>query len=204
MMKSGITAILEALFVVVVGWGIGLSANAMSEKGLPLSKNQFPSRPPIAAPQHLDQHANGEVSAVVDGIELSDEGYQIIGHAEVVAIFQGDAYYEERDIFIDARDDAHYADYHIRGAFQLDHYYSERYLDTVLPACQNAERIVVYCNGGECEDSKLAAGELMDHGIDHAKIFVYAGGIEEWTADGLPCERGERLSDDIVYPKAGG
>ena len=31
------------------------------------------------------------------------------------------------------------------------------------------------------------------------KIFVYVGGVVAWAKDGLPFERGERLSGDIVY-----
>ena len=69
----------------------------------------------------------------------------------------------------------------------------------LLPACENAETIVVYCNGGKCEDSFLAAGDLLEEGVEMHKILVYSGGIAAWKADNLPVERGERLSQDLVY-----
>jgi rhodanese-related sulfurtransferase len=64
----------------------------------------------------------------------------------------------------------------------------------VLPACLAAQKIVVYCTGGKCEDSEFAAGTLLEAGIPAAKISVYIGGITEWTAAKLPLETGTRKS----------
>ncbi|MDX9975214.1 MAG: rhodanese-like domain-containing protein [FCB group bacterium] len=208
MVKTSIITVLEALAVVAVGWGIGLTANAMNDKPLALGKDHLRATvkvtpaPTNRTPEPLAGVIDGDETATEP--ELTDEGFQLISHEEAIEVYQGHAYAEEREVFIDARDDKSYAEYHIPGAFQLDHYYAERYLDDVLPACRNAERIILYCNGGKCEDSKLAAGDLMDNGIDPAKLFIYNGGITQWTADGLPCERGERLSNDIVYPNEQG
>ena len=45
--------------------------------------------------------------------------------------------------------------------------------------CQAAEQVVVYCTGGECEDSDTAAILLRDAGVPTAKLFVYGGGFAE-------------------------
>ena len=132
-------------------------------------------------------------------MNFTDEGLLIIPHDKLVELYQSDAYFEERCIIIDARDDTHFIDGHIPGAFQYDHYRSERYCDTVLPACENAETVVIYCNGGECDDSKLAALDLIDRGVDASKIFIYMGGAIAWQDGGLPLELDERLSDNLVF-----
>jgi len=64
----------------------------------------------------------------------------------------------------------------------------------VLGACQNAEKVVVYCNGGDCEDSQFAAVTLRDTGVPKEKLFVYPGGMAEWATNGWPIEIGARKS----------
>jgi rhodanese-related sulfurtransferase len=61
-------------------------------------------------------------------------------------------------------------------------------------------KVVVYCSGGECEDSEFAAIMLRDAGVPRDILFVYAGGILEWKATGLPVETGARLSGEILRP----
>ena len=98
-------------------------------------------------------------------------------------------------VFIDARHDPEYKEGHIPGAYQFDHYHPENYIAAVAPVCQKAEQIVVYCAGGKCEDSEYAAIFLRDNlGLPKEKLFVYAGGIGEWTGNGAPVELESRNS----------
>jgi len=83
----------------------------------------------------------------------------------------------------------------------LDNYHPERYLATVYPACQPAQEIIVYCNGGNCEDSKQAAVLLSDAGLPKEKLAVYVGGITEWEANHLPVETGQRQSGALKQRK---
>lgn len=207
--------IVELLTISAVGIAVGLTANAVSGNGIAMNKNHFatrsaPGRPdPPAGDTTPDPPATNSASQndgpPPDRVEairtaLIDAGYQILSHDEVVEVYQDPATEEEeRYIFVDARDDAHYAKGHLRGAYQLDHYRVDRYLADLLPACELAEKVIVYCNGGECDDSKLATNDLLDAGVPADKIFIYLGGVEAWRADGLPFERGERLSDDEVF-----
>jgi rhodanese-related sulfurtransferase len=108
--------------------------------------------------------------------------------------FNDPRFKQQRIVFIDARDEDHYREGHIPGAYGLDAYHPEKNLATVLPVCQAAEEIVVYCNGGDCEDSQFAAVTFRDAGIPNPKLFVYAGGMAEWTTNGLPVETGEQNS----------
>jgi rhodanese-related sulfurtransferase len=100
-------------------------------------------------------------------------------------------------VFVDARNESHYEEGHIPDAYHFDHYYPEKHLAAVLPACLSAVKIVVYCGGGACEDSQLAAQTLKEAGVPAERLFVYAGGITEWSTNGLPVELGARKSGNI-------
>ena len=132
---------------------------------------------------------------------LEQHGLQIITGQDVAELFKDLRYEQGLVVFVDARDDQHYQAGHIPGAWQFDHYRAERYLPAVLPVCLNAQRVVVYCTGGACEDSEFAAIMLRDAGIPRENLFVYAGGITEWTAQGRPVETGARRSGELLKPK---
>jgi rhodanese-related sulfurtransferase len=104
---------------------------------------------------------------------------------------------QELIVFVDARDDSRYQEGHVPGAYPFDRYYPENQLPGVLPPCQMAEVIVVYCGGGDCDDSEFAAVALRDAGIPAERLGVYAGGMTEWVAQGLPVEIGPRGSGNI-------
>ncbi len=96
------------------------------------------------------------------------------------------------NIFLDARNDDSYAEGHIPGAFQCDHYRLEDYILPVLSAAETAEKIVVYCNGGDCEDSVLLCRELVAAGVAYEKLYLFAGGIEEWEKNEMPLTEGSK------------
>ena len=66
-----------------------------------------------------------------------------------------------------------------------------------MPVCQAAEKVVVYCTGGNCEDSEFAAIFLRDAGVPREKLLVYGQGITEWIALNLPIESGARNSGQV-------
>ena len=117
--------------------------------------------------------------------------------SQAAQLFQDPRFKQGSIVFIDARDEQHYQEGHIPGAYEFDPYRPEKYFAAVLPVCKAAEQIVVYCNGGDCDDSESAALLLRDVGIANQKLFVYGGGITEWTTNGLPVETGERNSGNL-------
>jgi rhodanese-related sulfurtransferase len=208
--------LLEALLVATLGLAFALGANALSPRGLRLNRNYFPtaaagrtSAPPPAKPAQIErgQTTNalagadftGALSAAVR--RLQEHGLQPMGSNAIVQLFQDARYEQGLVVFVDARDDAHYQAGHIPGAWQFDHYRAENYLGKVLPVCLNAQQVVVYCTGGECEDSEFAAIMLRDAGVPRENLFVYAGGITEWTGNKLPIETGARLSGQLLDHK---
>ena len=129
--------------------------------------------------------------------ELKEKGLQLADVSQAARLFHDPRFKQDIVVFVDARDEQHYQEGHIPGAYEFDPYRPEKYFAAVLPVCKAAEQIVVYCNGGDCDDSETAAILLRDVGIANQKLFVYGGGITEWTTNGLPVEMGVRNSEDL-------
>ena len=178
-----------------LGLLVALGANQLSPRGLKLGHNFFPesrteSKPGTSAIESAASPADANDLAGAAAQQIRDQGLRPLDETEAERLFHDPGRESGQVVFIDARDDQNYAAGHIPGAHQLDHYHAEKYLGSVLPFCEPAEKIVVYCHGGDCEDSKFAAMLLRDAGIAKDKLFVYLGGITEWQAKGLPLERG--------------
>ena len=135
---------------------------------------------------------------------LAAQGLTVTTHDEAVALWQDPAHALGMVVFIDARADSFYAEGHIPGAWQFDHYHQDRFLGTVLPVVTDpmVARVIVYCRGGDCEDSEFAAMNLMVRGVSPEKLSVYVGGHEAWKAAGMPLEQGERKPPEPPEPPA--
>ena len=179
--------------------GFALAANGLSPRGLNLARDYFPKNtgriveryvPPVAVPSS----STNENSEADTDSRIKEKGLQPMGRAETERLFHDTRYQEGLVIFIDARDQAHYAEGHIPGAYPLDRYHPDKDLAADLTPCQTADQIVVYCAGGECEDAEYTAILLREAGVPNEKLFVYGGGFEDWSASHLPLEEGGRLS----------
>ena len=201
--------VLESLLIAVVGCALAFAANALSPRGLALARNYFPgdrSLPGIGPGSNQvttvalrTNAATGKSDVVAD--QVRGEGLRLVDGNQMATLFRDPRYEQGLLIIIDARSDEHYQEGHVPGAYQLDHFYPERYLGNTLPACQTAEQILIYCNGGTCDDSLQTAIFLRDAGIPRERLFIYAGGIAEWKAKGLPIETGARKSGAILPGK---
>jgi rhodanese-related sulfurtransferase len=196
----------EALFVAVIGAALAFGANLVSPRGLALTRNYFPagiSRPvPTAtgagSPRDVaSTNPPAPSPAQLLAAQLKEQGLQSVDGRQAVQLFHDPRFQRGGIAFIDARDESHYREGHIPGACEFDPYHPEKYFPAVLPICQAAEQIVVYCNGGDCDDSEFAAITFRDVGIANRKLFIYTGGITEWTTNGLPVEIGGRNSGNL-------
>ena len=193
----------EGLVVAVVGAALAFAANALSPRGLQLSRNYFPldaqlatsASPVTAGPGPV---ANASVALARLEAQAREFGVGIADSNRVVQFFGDPRRSQDGVVFIDARDTEHYQAGHIPGAYQLDYYHKEDYLAAVLPVCGAAQEVVVYCAGGACEDSLLTAGVLLAPVVSKEKLFVYAGGFTEWTNNRLPVELGQRNSGRML------
>jgi rhodanese-related sulfurtransferase len=185
--------VLEAVVIVVAGLILGLFANVFSPRGLKLGRDYFPKLPlPTAAALASESVLPSSSPPAINAVRarLRERGLQPLEHAAVVALFHDRQQSQGMVIFVDARNDAHYEAGHIPGAHQFDYYRPEVYLPAVLAACATAEKIVVYCTGGDCEDSELAAILLTQSGVPSERVYIYPGGFAEWSANRLPVELG--------------
>jgi rhodanese-related sulfurtransferase len=116
-------------------------------------------------------------------------------------LFHDPGVQDGRVVFVDARDEDHYQEGHIPGAYELDPYHPEKELGNVLNICQAAEKVIVYCTSRECEDGDTAAILLRDAGVPGGKLFLYGGGFTEWDTSHLPIETGARNSGILTNSK---
>jgi rhodanese-related sulfurtransferase len=195
----------EAALVAVLGVAFAFAANQISPRGLALTRDYFPAGTALVvrpASGNGLPRAAGTNSSVLSpaqflAAQMKEKGLQLIDGPQAQRLFRDPLFKQDIIIFIDARDGEHYQQGHIPGAYEFDPYHPEKYFDTILPLCQKAEQVVVYCNGGDCDDSETAALLLRDVGIPNQKLYVYGGGITEWKTNGLPVETGARNSGTL-------
>ena len=174
----------EALVFVVLACGVGLVVNAQRRDGLDLTRDYFPA---------LSSTARASIRAD-DPVALDSAGEPLQHDFQTVSLSEALEYYQRGDssiVFVDARDDEHYQKCRIPQALQFDYYHPERYLPEVLDFAADADVVILYCNGGNCEDSLLAARYLteeIDQPLTFENVYVFEGGIQAWHKAGYERE----------------
>ncbi len=186
--------ILEVLIVAVVGLGVALAANARSSRGLKISRDYFPLKPG-ARPTTTRSATQPEDPTQA----IRDDGFTPIKYDEFLQMHTAETANKNGVFaFLDAREESHYKEGHVPLAWRIDHVNPKPMIDELRPILDSAEKVVMYCSGGSCDDSRLVAGDLRAAGIDPAKIHIYVGGITEWSEKKQPVEKGDRMSGDIT------
>ena len=97
-------------------------------------------------------------------------------------------------LFLDARRTSVYEQGHIPGArpysvweSDIDEKVNKLFAERSDPRDQNLP-IVIYCSGGDCEDSHMLAQKLW--GIQFNNVYVYKDGFPDWQKRGLPIHTG--------------
>jgi rhodanese-related sulfurtransferase len=96
-------------------------------------------------------------------------------------------------LFLDARRSSVYKDGHIPGARSFPVWESD--IDTRVKALFEEGRdqrapIVIYCSGGDCEDSHMLAEKLYFVGFDNA--LIYKDGFPDWQKRGGAASKGDQ------------
>ena len=97
----------------------------------------------------------------------------------------------KNDLILDARPSVFFERGHVPGALNLsrdDFATDYRRLAPTLKISRD-KRIIVYCSGGACHDSRLVANALLSLGF--SDVSVYTGGWDEWSAAHLPETTGQ-------------
>ena len=109
-----------------------------------------------------------------------DKAYVEIKYDDVKALHDAGA------LFLDARRTSVYEQGHIAGARPFSVWESDiddkvrKLFDERGEPAQQAQPIVVYCSGGDCEDSHMLAQKLW--GIQFNNVYVYKDGYPDWVA----------------------
>jgi rhodanese-related sulfurtransferase len=102
--------------------------------------------------------------------------------------------HDRNALFLDARRTSVYEQGHIPGArtysvweSDIDDKVQKLFAERNDPASQNLP-IVIYCSGGDCEDSHMLAQKLW--GIQFNNVYVYKDGFPDWQQHGAPVHTG--------------
>jgi rhodanese-related sulfurtransferase len=104
------------------------------------------------------------------------------------------ALHDKSVLFLDARRTSVYEQGHIPGArtysvweSDIDDKVQTLFAERSDTAAQNLP-IVIYCSGGDCEDSHMLAQKLW--GIQFNNVYVYKDGFPDWQQHGAPVHTG--------------
>jgi rhodanese-related sulfurtransferase len=97
-------------------------------------------------------------------------------------------------LFLDARRTSVYEQGHIAGARTYSVWESDiedkvrKLFDERSDPRDQSRPIVIYCSGGDCEDSHMLAQKLW--GIQFNNLYVYKDGFPDWQQHGAPIHTG--------------
>lgn len=151
----------QVLAIVIVSGLIAIGVNAFRADGIPLVEHWH------------DKVLNEQLAEGLPAVSLAQAK---------------EAFASEAAVFVDARGPDFFELGHIPGAVNLP----VRNFDQVFPRVKQllltAPRLIIYCDGANCEMSVELIDKLLMAGIAHVEIFP--GGIEQWQAEGQPMEAG--------------
>ena len=113
--------------------------------------------------------------------EVSDRDLQTIELAEARRL-----YASQSTRFVDPRPAEEFAKGHIKGALNVKPVQVTEVKTDMEPSIARAKTVVVYGDNPGTGIARVIAKRLMVAG--HKGVRLYAGGLEEWRANGLPVE----------------
>src|SRR5215471_13084362 len=168
---------------------VGIYARALDTSApVPSSSESRPSSPSSAAP--APAAATGSAPAAAMGASARFPAHPDKASVEIGGD-DAEALHKEGRLFLDARRSSVYAEGHIPGARSFPVWESDidgrvkAFFDEGLD--QNAP-IVIYCSGGDCEDSHMLAEKLYMVGFN--ALYIYKDGFPGWSKRGLPVTKG--------------
>ena len=123
----------------------------------------------------------------VNNKELSDKQNVKEESREPVAITLKQAYklFNEKVLFVDARDFVEYKISHIKGAISLPYYDFDKY-KSVLDTIPLQTPLVAYCDGKECDLSIMLSDKLYEQG--YGKVYIFYAGWNDWQNANYPVD----------------
>lgn len=174
----------EALAVAAISLAAALLVNMVrGQSGLDLGRDYFPADS-LETPESDPSPENGEGSPTETGGKPQHPYTSF--NLEDAQLYQPEALKADGIVFLDARSKKLFDAGHIPGSRLCHHYRQDEYLPALMPELEAADLIIIYCAGGDCEDSiQLATDLVFQHGISKEQIAIYEGGYAEWVDAGL-------------------
>ena len=164
---AGIFGLLgRALAIAVLGAGIGLTYNALSAQGIPLS-----------TPRSLSVSEHVTWSLHLQGMRVRLEDARR-------------AFEDRNAVFIDARSMQAYRAGHIPGAIQMTNSDVATRGEDLLKDYPRDLRIITYCSGGRCQSSMRLAS-LLKEKMGFNNVGAFYEGWSAWRAADYPVATGE-------------
>ncbi len=161
-------------------------AEPLPPKSTPTTDNQQPAT--TKQPPTNNTPAPKKPAPVVTLAPHPDKPYVEISGDTAAAV------HRQGVLFLDARRTSVYEDGHIAGArpfsvweSDVDEKVNALFNERSDPRDQNLP-IVVYCSGGECEDSHMLAQKLW--GVQFNNVYVYKDGFPDWQKRGGAVRKG--------------
>lgn len=152
-------------------------------------------RPAVADPARTDAALHGALPAPAqpppDPARFAADPSQPIRDLqpeEAWALFQA------RAPFLDARRSDEFKRGHVAGAWNISVWESSpdaritEFEAAAAPA--SSAPLVLYCSGGDCEDSHLLASRLA--ALGYRNLLIYRAGYPDWEKRGYPITRGDK------------
>jgi len=196
--------ILQVVLLGAVALVLGAVANSVRGSGsLKWTKNYFdrgeavvPAPEADISPAETPQPSTEDDVVETDAQEtapksaLPAHNFNTISLEEVIRVFESPDTANGLNVFIDARTENAFKEGHIPGAIQCFPFAIEECIDEVLQYATAAFKIVVYCTGGDCEDSIFMCRELLEAGLASDNIYLFEGGWHEWSESDQPIQTG--------------
>ena len=169
----------EAFIILIISVILGLAANAISSKGIPLVRDDRERFVIDSTKKSVDLKVRGK---------LNKAGFYQPVNIPVEAAKQ---LFDENVKFIDGRTAEEFKTGHIKGAINIPYIEfkdksNEEKLE-MLKGFGKDDVIVSYCGSVECEISIDNAYEIAKVGYNDMKIYL--GGYKEWNNLGYPVEK---------------
>lgn len=192
-MSSYLLKVIVIFVIAAVGAGIQLSA------AWPVQLKAKPDQPPVEIIQIPDrsgsntdtQPADETVDTPAEATDSESSGGTITLDGLEIDLATARALHENQlATFVDARVASEFEAGHIEGALSI----SPAALDAnssmfVLDVIDPDKPIVIYCGGGDCDDSHRVAEMLQDlRGFRQTHVFT--DGYQTWADAGLPTSTG--------------
>ncbi|MGD8779913.1 MAG: rhodanese-like domain-containing protein [Ignavibacteria bacterium] len=152
--------------IIVISSSLGIIFNSFSSKGIKV----------IREPDKIVASGSNDYSIVVsDGIEI-----KAIESETTYKHFLSNDF-----LFVDSRDQWDFNEGHIKGAINIPEFSFEPD-NAELTKIDKSQKLIIYCEGNDCDVSKRLAKELIKLG--YSNVYIDLGGWMEWVTLGFPIE----------------